>query len=260
MTKHPLRGMFVSKVATAVRSTKKKLVDAEILWLARTTNTKTGDVPTAYIGKTRHQALRSCKGCNLLKNKDCYAWFGTPALALNGILRAYQRDPGRYSFLNALAGRASTARMVRISAIGDPARAKRRELLNAWRLAKQLKLAFVGYTHFHQDPNNQKLKKILMASCDTTSDADDAVKRGWRATTIVPYNFVGKRFVTPAGNHAVICPAQTVDKITCNDCLLCDASKQSRFKIIAFKDHGPKVRNKIRAMKKLPTTIGKTDE
>ena len=242
---------------TAIRqpstSSKTKSVNAEILWLARTSNVKTGDVPTAYVGKTRHQALRSCKGCKLLKNKDCYAWYGTPGWALNGIIKAYKRNPNRYSFLNAIANRAPSARMVRMSAIGDPARANRKSLLNAWKLAKQLKLAFVGYTHFHKDKTNSKLKSILMASCDTVDDADEAVSRGWRATAIVPYNFNDKRFVTPAGNHAVICPAQTKDNITCNDCLLCDASKNTRFSIVAFKDHGPKVRNKIRKMKKLPT-------
>jgi len=230
-----------------------KPVNAEILWLARTSNVKTGDVPTAYVGKTRHQALRSCKGCKLLKNKDCYAWYGTPGWALNGIIKSYKRNPSRYSFLNAIANRAPTARMVRMSAIGDPARADRKALFNAWKLAKQLKLAFVGYTHFHQEQDNSKLKSVLMASCDTVADADVAVSQGWRATAIVPYDFKGKRFITPAGNHAVICPAQSQENITCNDCLLCDASKNTRFSVVAFKDHGPKVRNKIRAMKKLPT-------
>jgi hypothetical protein len=227
--------------------------DAEILWLSRTSNRKTGDVPTAFIGKTVHQALRTCKGCNLLKQKDCYAWFGTVVWGFKHIIKAYKQSPHKYTFLYALANRAPTAKMIRIGAIGDPSRARKKDLLSAYKLAKQLGLAFVGYTHFHRDAEAWRLRKLLMASCDSITEADEAVARGWRATAIVPYDFEGKRFVTPAGNHAVICPAQSMpDKFTCNDCLLCDADKKTKFKIVAFKDHGPKVRNKVRSLKKLP--------
>lgn len=229
---------------------------ADILWLAQSNNRKTGNVPTAFIGKSETEARKSCRGCAQLKNKNCYAWFGTVGWGYQNVLKVFKRDPQRYSFMNALANRASTARMVRVSAIGDPARAKFRDLESAYLLSKQLKLAFVGYTHFHKEANATKLKKLLMASCDSMEDADDAVARGWRATTIVPYDFDKKRFETPAGNVAVVCPAQTKPgEITCNDCLLCDASRQTRFQVIAFKDHGPKVRNKVRQMKALPMVV-----
>jgi len=144
--------------------------------------------------------------------------------------------------------------MVRLAALGDPARANRKELFDSYKLIKDLGLAFIGYTHFYREPNAWRLRKILMASCDNITEADKAVKRGWRATAIVPYTTKGKRFLTPAGHHAVICPAQTTPNITCDDCLLCDASKQTRFDIVAFKDHGPKVRNQIRKSKQLPIT------
>jgi len=226
---------------------------ADILWLAQTKNTKTGNVPTAFVGKTRKESLQSCKGCIQLTTKNCYAWFGTVSWSLAHIQRALKNDPQKYSFLNALADRDPGARMVRVAAIGDPLRASFRDLQHSFELTKQLGLAFVGYTHFYQEKGAYRLKKMLMASCDTIEQADDAVKKGWRATTIVPYNFQGKRFITPAGHTAVICPAQTMPKqITCNDCLLCDASRKTPFQIIAFRDHGPKVRNQARQMKKLP--------
>lgn len=226
----------------------------QILWLARTNNAKTGDTPTAFIGKTRKETLQSCKGCEQLTNKNCYAWFGTVGIwSLTHIHRAIKKDSQKYSLSNALAHRHPDARMVRVSAIGDPARANPRELFSAKELAKQLGLAFVGYTHFHKEKGAHRLKKLLMASCDTLEDADAAVKRGWRATAIVPYDFQGKRFITPAGHTAVICPAQSKPgEITCNDCLLCDASRRTTFQVIAFRDHGPKVRNQVRQMKKLP--------
>jgi hypothetical protein len=226
---------------------------ADILWLAQTKNTKTGNVPTAMIGKTRRESLQSCKGCSQLTNRNCYAWFGTVSWGLAHIQRAFKGDPQKYSFLNAIADRHPDARMVRVSAIGDPFRASFRDLQHSFELSKQLGLAFVGYTHFHLEKGAHRLKKMLMASCDSIEQADAAVQRGWRATAVVPYNFQGKRFTTPAGHTAVICPAQTMPKkITCNDCLLCDASRKTSFQIIAFRDHGPKVRNQIRQMKKLP--------
>lgn len=230
---------------------------ADILWLAQTSNKKTGNVPTAFIGKSKKEALASCKGCAQLKNRNCYAWFGTVSWALRAVLKVFKRDPQRYSFMNAVAKRAPTARMVRVAAIGDPARAKYRDLESSFELSKQLGLAFVGYTHFHKEPSSDRLKTMLMASCDSVAEADEAVKRGWRATAIVSHNFEGKRFTTPEGHTAVICPAQTKPKeITCNDCMLCDASRATRFQIIAFKDHGPKVRNQVRAtVKKLPVLI-----
>lgn len=244
-------------MATAVAKKTKRRVGLKaprILWTAKTSNRKTGDVPTAYIGETKTKALRSCKGCNLLKNKDCYAWFGTVSWGFDGILSAYKKKPYKYSLAYALTNRNPKARMVRMAALGDPARANRKELLDSHKLATQLGLAFVGYTHFHREKGAWRYRKLLMASCDNIQEADNAVARGWRATAIVPYNTPTKRFVTPEGNHAVICPAQTnPGQITCNDCLLCDASRKTRFSIVAFKDHGPKVRNKVRKSKTLPT-------
>jgi hypothetical protein len=229
---------------------------ADILWLAQTTNRKTGNIPSAFIGRTRRESLQSCKGCAQLTTKNCYAWFGTMSWSLAHIQRALKGDPQKYSFLNAMADRDPGARMVRMGAIGDPARASFRDLQHSYELAKQLGLAFVGYTHFHQEKGNHRLKKMLMASCDSVEQADAAVKKGWRATAVVPYNFQGKRFTTPAGHTAVICPAQSLpEEITCNDCLLCDASRQTPFQIIAFRDHGPKVRNQVRQMKKLPVVV-----
>lgn len=231
-------------------------IGAKILWLAQTKNSKTSNVPTAFIGKTRRETLMSCQGCEQLENKNCYAWFGTVSWALAHIQKTYKKDPERYTFLNAMAHRDPAARMVRIAAIGDPFRAAFRDIQSAFQLTKQMGLAFVGYTHFHKEKAAEKLRSMFMASCDSVEEADDAVKRGWRATTIIPYDFKEKRFTTPGGNIAVVCPAQTKPKdITCNTCLLCDASRDTRFQVIAFKDHGPKVRNQIRQMKKLPLAV-----
>lgn len=224
----------------------------KLLWTAGTKNRKTGNVPTAYVGESVEEAWASCEGCALRDSKRCYAWNGTVAAGFWNILRGAKKSPAKYTFGNAMAA-LNGARMVRVGALGDPSRVNHRTLRSNARYVRKRGMAFVGYTHHHREARNANLKDLLMASCETIEQADEAVSRGWRATTIVSWDFKGKRFITPAGNQALVCPAQTTTNITCNDCRLCDASRDTPFKVIAFKDHGPQTRHLIRKAKKLPT-------
>jgi hypothetical protein len=167
------------------------------------------------------------------------------------LLKGYVKNPSKYSFEEAMAKRSKSARMIRLGAIGDPARVNHSELKKFIAKARKEKLAVIGYTHHHREKVNEGLKKVLMASCDNMEQADEAVSRGWRATAVVPFDFVGKRFVTKAGNVGVVCPAQTApESVTCNSCHLCDAARPTNFDIIAFRDHGPRARAAKR--RKLP--------
>jgi len=224
----------------------------KMLWTAKTRNSKTGNVPTAYIGESVKEAWNSCKGCALRDSHRCYAWNGMVNAGFRNILKAYKNNKKRYSLKNALEKLGPTVRMVRVGALGDPARASHATLRRNAQKIRFLGLAFIGYTHHWREVANSKLNSLLMASCETVEQADEAVKKGWRATTIVPWDHKGKRFITPAGNQALVCPAQTTAGMTCNTCRLCDADRKTNFSVIAFKDHGPQVRNKIRAAKKLP--------
>jgi hypothetical protein len=65
--------------------------------------------------------------------------------------------------------------------------------------------------------------------------ADRLAKTGMPVATVVPSDSPA-RFVTPAGNRVVICPAQRSDTITCSTCGLC--AKSNRGFIIGFLPHG----------------------
>jgi hypothetical protein len=53
-----------------------------------------------------------------------------------------------------------------VGVIGDPARADRRALLRAAQVVRAPGLAFLGYTHFWRETQNQSLRGHVMASCD----------------------------------------------------------------------------------------------
>lgn len=207
---------------------------ATTLFVARSDNKKTGDVPTAWIGRSRDESRATCAevGCPLLASGVCYAQYGTPAMGHSSAIRVADRrlDPDA-----ALAARHKDARMVRVGAIGDPARADRGPLRRFMDGARAIGLAVVGYTHGWRDLEAQDLRSDLMASCDTPKQADLAIATGWRATLFVPKGAeVPKR--TAAGHRVVTCPAiATKGRIRCNDCRACDARRPGP--VIAFPEH-----------------------
>lgn len=207
-----------------------------ILWSARSGNRKTGDVPTAWIGATRDASKASCTGCPLLGN-GCYAQ--SPGLVATGhhsVIKGYQNGPERYSLSSALAKRAKSARMVRLSAIGDVGLLGAEVAASVVATVKAAGLAIVGYTHHWRNPAAAPWKGQLMASCETLTDVDTALSRGWRATVVTPEG-LPRSYKTPGGHTVVQCPA-TLPSVTvkCNECRLCDANKPGP--IVAFPVHG----------------------
>ena len=213
----------------------------DILWTARTRNTKTGDVPTAWIGSSIEEARASCEGCDLLESGGCYAHGGTVAMGFRSILRAWRAGKReRYTLQAALSGALRSARMARLSAIGDAGRMPRAQAEAMRAKIKRAGLALVGYTHHWREASvRDTWRGFLMASCETEAQADRAVSEGWRATMIVPSWDTRRTWRTLAGNKVSACPAQvTGGRVTCNDCLLCDASR-ALVPIVAFRAHGP---------------------
>jgi len=72
-------------------------------------------------------------------------------------------------------------------------------------------------------------------SGNNVEHADRLAKTGLPVATVVPPGSPA-RFVTPAGNRVVVCPAQRSETITCDTCRLC--SKPDRGLIIGFLPHG----------------------
>ena len=222
----------------------------EVLWTSGSKNSKTGDVPTGWVGATVEQSRESCTAvaCPLRRradggNGECYAWHGSPAWAFVSMARARKRGKF-YDLARALDSRKVSARMVRLGAIGDPAACSP---LAAAFIASKVRaagLALVGYTHGWRTADHWRGR--LMASCDTLAEVDQAVDLGWRATVVLPYQHSGRRFTTPGGRTGVVCPAQ-LGPVTCNTCRLCDGS--ARGPVIGFIDHGPTARAQGRGVK-----------
>ena len=136
----------------------------------------------------------------------------------------------------ALAARVASARMVRVTGLGDVGRSGRALADSIIAEAARVGLAVVGYTHhWREEGVAEAWRGRLMASTETLADADRAAREGWRASVVVPADH--PRFSkTPEGRTVVVCPEQATGKVTCNDCRLCDASRSGP--IIAFREHG----------------------
>ena len=209
--------------------------DFNLIWNAKATNVKTGNVPTLFIGHTKQEAWESCNGCNLRGN-GCYAWSGSVNIGASSTRRALAKGADK-TLSYALKNRHVNARMVRVSAIGDIGRCSSKQASEIKEAIGKTKLELVGYTHHWREERVAKnWRGSLMASCEKINDADLAVSQGWRATTIVDEKSP-HTFISPAGNKVVICPAQTKNNITCNQCRLCNGSKKAA-PIIAFIAHG----------------------
>jgi hypothetical protein len=206
-----------------------------LLFTARSTNIKTGDVPTGWVGATREETRASCAGCPLL-DKGCYAHSGAVALAAHAARKAAAAGKDR-SLGAAIAGAARSARMLRLTGIGDVGRSGVDVAIEVASEVAAAGLALVGYTHhWRESAVSAAWRGRLMASTEKLQDADRAVAEGWRATVVVPEDYP-QRSTTPAGRPVVVCPAQVPSsRVTCNDCRLCDASRPGP--VIAFRAHG----------------------
>lgn len=212
---------------------------AALLWTARSGNVKTGDVPTAWVGRTRDEARASCAGCPLL-DQGCYAHSGSVGMGGLSVRKGAVTVPARYTLANALAKRARTAKMARVTAIGDAGRLPAEDADVVVATIRAAGLAVVGYTHhWREAPVAKAWRKRLMASTESLADVDAATDAGWRATVVVATD-APRVTTTPAGRRVVVCPAQIAEelgkKVTCDDCRLCDAARPGP--AIAFRAHG----------------------
>ena len=113
-----------------------------------------------------------------------------------------------------------------------------------------------GYTYTHHVLNTHNSEAIkyankngftVNASCESLSQADDAIAQGMPAVCVVDNSKdVPKR--TPAGTRVLVCPAQTSDT-NCNDCGIC--AQSNRKCVVAFLAHG----NKAKALNAKLSTI-----
>jgi hypothetical protein len=103
-----------------------------------------------------------------------------------------------------------------------------------------------GFTYTHKPLTARNLRAIRAAvkngltinlSADNGTDADKKSRHGLPVTVILPTD-APKVSATPAGRKIVQCPAETSDRITCQNCGLC--AKADRGYLIGFAPKGAK--------------------
>jgi hypothetical protein len=236
-------------------------------------NTKTGNVPTMWIGSNREQVARSCKdsGCPLLPTEKggtfdvdkeklngrspCYAWAGTVQMGGQSMWKAIKKvGEVAYSTTEALKKSAFSARCVRVTAWGDVVSLRDDQVQgfledlaqhNAEYRNRKSFLRILGYTHAWRNARVAKWwKSRLMASVHSLEEADEAFDQGWRpAAEINVDGDPGKVMVTPKGRKLLVCPHLLSEdqkrKITpdCNDCQWCVVEKNDATFGIVFPNH-----------------------
>jgi len=164
-------------------------------------------------------------------------------MAFRGIEKIAAHDPGRYSLPRVLDKRRQKARFARLSAFGEPLRAKpRRELREAVDLILSEGLRILGFTHAWRTERANWPKNYFRASCEEREQVVQAREEGWRGALVLPFDFEGDTFTLPNGERGRVCRAYRED-INCNTCGMC----AGKIACVGFPDHGPQARARIRA-------------
>lgn len=204
-------------------------------------NVKVGAIPVS----TTEEA--SCPTECPLKDTDCYARFGPLGMHWKKV-----REGGRGDNWSAFCTRVRTfqkGQLWRHNQAGDLPKNQAGKIHKS----KALQLAKAsahtkGWTYTHYDPtdshNREAIRKLNQSggltvnlSADSMEEADQYVQLGIGPVVVtLPENTptLGNR--TPSGVHIVICPAQTQETMTCEQCRLCAVG--TRKSVVGFLAHG----------------------
>ena len=215
------------------------------MWTVSTNNPKTGPIPTQYVGATPLETALSCEGCSLFSGSKhakrvpkgelggCYAHLGNVSRAAIMVRGAAKRGKPM-DLATVLQRTPRSARCGRFGAIGDPSRVARSGLYSDVDLLRSIDFKVLGYTHHWKgEPWNGRLKREILASCETWGQADDALSRGWKVAVAGPHE-------APKGTRLTMCPQDKKPWLTCNACGLCDVPTLKRANIdgIILPAHG----------------------
>ncbi len=226
------------------------LGEESLQYIARSSNTKTGVVPTQYIGNTREESEETCRICPLWSDETCYAQDGSVQMGHSSLLRAVRKGADR-SLRTALYDSHRGAKYVRNGAIGDPGSIAPPVYKEHEELCRTEGFGVLSYTHQWYLPHAEHLKGHALASCDTALDVQESVGAGWRAAVHVDENdttmFGATIAEKPQGTVSMngtevkyfLCPAQRETKkpVLCNDCGLCDGTRSTKYNTIVFIEH-----------------------
>lgn len=202
-------------------------------------NRKTGDMDQAWIIRSDVHPLHAtrtgadvaiCGTCRHRNGGGVRSCYVTVQHGPAAIFRALVA--GRYADLTPDEQRSRMrGRVIRFGAYGDPASAPS----YVWSLLSESCAGWTGYTHFWRTCD-QRLRHLLMASCDTEAEARCASEMGWRTFRV-------RQGPLHAGEIACPASAESGHRTTCGACLLCNGVRPVKRQPanIAILPHGPKV-------------------
>jgi len=196
----------------------------------KTSNRKTGKMVQVWIIRSDISPLDAvssgddvsmCGDCPHRKQSDgkrsCYVNVGQ---APQSVWRAYKRG----AYVQAKSGAFKGLR-VRWGAYGDPA-VLPADLFHHYNTGT---LSHTAYTHQWRQPWAHWAVGVMMASCDSVKDYDEAKAKGWRTFNV--FSVVSK-----AAINAKQCPATVANsQAQCATCKLCNGSRAD----IYVHAHGP---------------------
>lgn len=208
-------------------------------------STVSGNAKTGPIAVTTSSKLTCPDSCPH-KNTTCYAAYGPLNLHWNKVTTGERGDDWE-TFLNKIRTlwKGSPLRYAQAGDLpGENEKIDSVKLKQLSKVIKERKLKAWAYTHKKATGNNLKAIRatikegfIINVSTDSFAAADKARKLGLPTVVVLPED-APEKFVTPAGNRGIVCPAQTGKTANCASCLLCQ--KGTRSIIVGFLAHGTK--------------------
>ena len=216
-------------------------------FIASSSNKKTGPMPTTYTSRD------SCPPSCPHYLTSCYAEAGFHTRMI------WNKVPDRGLDLAGLVEKIKalpTGQIWRANVAGDlPGEG---ETVDAYALGQIVKAnrGRRGFTYTHKkNPEALAWAKHATAwgftvniSADDAGEADRYAAQGLPTVCIVPMD-TPKHTTTPEGRPVLVCPAQTVDYMTCAHCQLCQ--KADRRQIIGFRAHGTRAKQAERIARRV---------
>jgi len=201
-------------------------------------NSKIGDASATYVTQD------SCPDSCTLKKSGCYAENNLVGIITSKLNNAAsgQYNPLQLAKAEAAAIRTLTGkRPLRVHVVGDcrtngAAKVVARAMIGH---TKKFGMKAWSYTHAWRTVKAASwLGQSVLASCESTADAKEAMSQGYAVALVVP-EFKGSKAYMLDGIKVIPCPAQTGDT-NCSLCRLCMGSISLLAKkvVIGFEPHG----------------------
>lgn len=199
----------------------------------RTSNSKTGDIPSIWIEPDNVDIANPRSTCG-----DCPLRAGGCYVDARGVFSIRAATQGKALAPWADVRRIVAGRVLRLGSHGDPLALP----LPLIRRLVGLASATVGYTHHwrrHKSPaTGGWLQSAIMASVENSADAKEAQRLGWRTYRIRPWD-------TPLEPGEIQCPAVVrPGAVTCQQCKVCGTAGR---RSVSVEVHGGAVAVKVAA-------------